>query len=271
MTAQLPRANHANRHASPPTAHRRWLLAIIAALAAHTALGMNLVRVETRTDEAVAEFGVSGDDTPGRVMVIPSGDEGSLANHAGGDYDSLGETVIGISKASTAFAVMSAWYTGTQPAEVTVTFDDGTTVGPVAPGGTASADGITIINYLPGTEFYPWTSTSGDGALWATFRGNLPFGSEGLYTRFGGTSGSAPIVVGTVALMLEIDADLTASDVRQILRQTAIEDANTGTTPNAAWGFGKVDVFEAVQSVVVEIFSDGFESGDTSSWSQTTP
>lgn len=339
---------------------------------------------------------VFGELTPGRVMVIPSGDEGSLANHSGADYDSLGDTVIGISKASTAFAVMSGWYTGSQPAEVTVTFDDGTTVGPVVPGTSASANGVTIINYAPGTEFYPWTSTSGDGALWmgidghattgsfrirgqtagtgrvdlygdvtgpnltpilsmtdhlvsgrlndyastrsaivvadhvirtewididgipraisdegdvgelwlkssdgptrdgreygvdlsapgqnlfasvgassywATFRGNLPFGSDGLYIRFGGTSGSAPIVVGAVALLLEVAPDLTASEVRQILRESAVEDMNTGPLPNLAWGFGKLDVFEAVRSVA-EIFSDSFESGDTSSWSASVP
>lgn len=336
-----------------------------------------------------------GEDTPGRVMVIPSGDEGSLSNHAGADYDSSGETVIGISKASTAFAVMSAWYDGARPAEVTVTFDDGTSVGPVAPGGSASQSGVTILSYTPGTEFYPWSSTSGDGALWigvdghattgtvrilgqvagtghfdlygdvigpnltpitsmtdhlvpgrlndyattasavvagdhvirtewididgvpreiagegdvgelwlkssdgptrdgrthgvdlsapgqnlfapvgasaywTTFRSNLPLDGGGLYIRFGGTSGSAPIVVGAVALMLEVDADLTAGDVRQILRDTAAFDANTGTLPNAAWGFGKLDVYEAVARVA-SIFADGFESGDTTSWSSTT-
>ncbi len=338
---------------------------------------------------------VFGSGTPGRVMVIPSGDEGSLPNHAGADYDETTATVIGISKASAAFAVMSAWYSGSQPAAVTVSFDDGTTVGPVLPGSSASQSGITIFNYLPGTEFYPWTSTSGDGAVWvgvdghattgsfqiqglasgtghvdlygdvtgpnltpilsmtdhlvpgrltdyastssaivvadhvirnqwididgipreildegdpgelwlkssggptrdgtvhgvdvsapgqnlfasvgpdsywATFRFNLPFESDELYTRFGGTSGSAPIVVGATALLLELNPELTTEDVRQILRDTAVEDANTGGLPNADWGFGKLDVFEATRRAV--LFTDGFESGDTSAWSQTVP
>ncbi len=123
---------------------------------------------------------------PSGKEVIPSGDEGSLANHAGGDYNSQSEKVIGISKVSTNFAVMSAWYTGSQPAEVTGTFDDGTIVGPVGPGGSASLDGPT---------------------------------------RAGRTHG-----VGV-----------------------------------SAWGFGKIDVYETVRGVA-EIFSDGFESGDTSVW-----
>ncbi len=72
-------------------------------------------------------------------------------------------------------------------------------------------------------------------------------------------------MVGAVALLLEVDPDLTAGDIRTILRDTAVGDANTGTLPNAAWGFGKLDVFEAVRSAA-EIFSDGFESGSISSW-----
>ncbi len=42
--------------------HRRFrrLTAILATLAAPAVLAMDLVRVETRTDEAVVEFGVSG-------------------------------------------------------------------------------------------------------------------------------------------------------------------------------------------------------------------
>ena len=115
---------------------------------------------------------VFGEHTPGRIMVIPSGDEGSLDNHAAASYDDQGETVIGISKASADFAVMSAWYSGEQPAEVTVTFDDGTSVGPVAQGASDSADGITLIHYAPGTEFYPWLSTSGDAALWMGISGH---------------------------------------------------------------------------------------------------
>lgn len=338
-----------------------------------------------------------GADTPGWVAVMPSGDEGSLPNHAGADFDSAAPTAIGIDKASTGFAAMSGWYSGSVPAEITVTFDDGTVVGPVGPGVTGSASGVTIINYAPGTEFYPWQSTSGDRALWigvdghattgsvriratgsgtaghldlygdvigpnltpitsmtdhlvpgrlndyastesaivvadhvirtewididgiprsildegdvgelwlkssggptrdgrlhgvdlsapgqnlfasmgpdsywSTLPWNLPQGSGGLYVRFGGTSGSAPIVVGAVALMLEADPTLTADQVRTVLRATAVADGNTGTLPNGDWGFGKLDIYEAVRAVAGIIFKDGFESGDTSAWSSAT-
>lgn len=94
---------------------------------------------------------VFGDSTPGRVMVIPSGDEGSLENHAGGDYDNLAETLVGISKASTQFAVMSAWYT--LPAEVT---SPSTTARPSARWGRAPLWRIAASRsstMLPGRSF----------------------------------------------------------------------------------------------------------------------
>jgi len=49
--------------------------------------------------------------------------------------------------------------------------------------------------------------------------------------------------VGTIALMLQYEPNLSALDIPQILRQTARMDEFTGflTNGSAAWGFGKVD------------------------------
>lgn len=314
---------------------------------------------------------VFGLDRPGRVYVSPSGDEGNLPTHAGGDYDSTTQTVVQMTKLSTATSYLSLWYTGSEPAGITITFDDGTVVGPVPPNGFLNQNGIYVIQYAPGSEFYPWQSTSGDRAVWiriighsgggsvriqgttpgtghfdlyhgqlpnvvrfddhlvpgrltdyastlsatvaaahvvrtnyvdidgiprsfsaegdvgelwelssagptrdgrthgvdvsapghncfaayapnsywGTFRFNLINDGGGWYGRGGATSGSAPIVVGAVALMLESRPCLTGELVRTILRQSAASDEHTGSLPNADWGFGKLDVFEAVSAV----------------------
>lgn len=48
---------------------------------------------------------------------------------------------------------------------------------------------------------------------------------ENLYTKqFGGTSGAAPIVAGIAGLMLSVNPELTATEVRQILASTADRD-----------------------------------------------
>ena len=68
-----------------------------------------------------------------------------------------------------------------------------------------------------------------------------------------GTSIAAPHVVGVVALMLERNPGMTAAQVRDILRQTAIRSSEfTGPRSDAelnTWGFGRVDAVAAVQQV----------------------
>jgi subtilisin family serine protease len=115
---------------------------------------------------------VFGLDRPGRVFFSPSGDEGTLPTHAGGEYDASSPTVVAMTKFLNSTAFMSIWYTGSQPAQVTVTFNDGTSVGPVGPGSSINQNGVFIIQYAPGLEFYPWQSTSGDRAVWIRITGH---------------------------------------------------------------------------------------------------
>jgi subtilisin family serine protease len=60
-----------------------------------------------------------------------------------------------------------------------------------------------------------------------------------------GTSMSAPMVTGAVALMLQTDKNLTADRVRRILIDTARHDAQTGPEDSNQWGAGKLDVQKA--------------------------
>lgn len=111
-----------------------------------------------------------GPDTPGRIWVQPAGDEGSLPSHAGGalSADSPLEIPFEIVAPRT---FPTAWVSGETPANITIELDNGVTLGPVRPGGSASGDGITLTNYLPGQSFYPWTSNSGDSAVWMSIDG----------------------------------------------------------------------------------------------------
>jgi len=73
------------------------------------------------------------------------------------------------------------------------------------------------------------------------------------FARFSGTSMSAPATTGVVALMLEVDPTLTPADIRDILRQTARVDQNTGTIPTGGstrWGYGKVNAYQSVIDVL---------------------
>ena len=320
---------------------------------------------------------VFGDDRPGRIFVAPSGDEGCLNNHALATYDSTQDTVIRFNKSKASAVALQAWFTGQVPAKITVAFDDGFVLGPLAsPSFTftsASGGGVQMAQYAPGQQFYPWSSDGPDRALWmtisghkgggelrfratgagtgtvdvygdllgaggtaivtfdqdrltagrlidiasgtsgivagahvaltswvdvngvtqtatnqgltgelwscsaggptrdgrslrvdvtapghnlfaayapkswwATSKGNLVAGGQGLYGRAFATSGAAPLVAGAVALMLEVDPTLTASEARRILRSSARSDAQTGVLPTETWGHGKLDVLRAL-------------------------
>lgn len=69
------------------------------------------------------------------------------------------------------------------------------------------------------------------------------------YAAMEGTSMAAPVVTGTVALMLCANPDLTSEEIKKILRETADNDACTEDIPisgNKYWGWGKVNTMAAV-------------------------
>ncbi|TGV03390.1 S8 family serine peptidase [Flavivirga rizhaonensis] len=58
-----------------------------------------------------------------------------------------------------------------------------------------------------------------------------------------GTSMSAPVVTGIIALWLEARPDLDVNDIKAIFDNTAIQDSFTGTINNNTWGRGKIDAW----------------------------
>ncbi|REJ76787.1 MAG: hypothetical protein DWQ36_24650 [Acidobacteria bacterium] len=96
------------------------------------------------------------------------------------------------------------------------------------------------------------------------------------YTNSSGTSFAAPIVSGIVALMFSLDPGLANVDARQILRDTADKVGGynymwNGSMPGHSFeiGYGRVNAAAALQAL--GLFADGFESGDVSAWSSSTP
>ncbi len=320
-------------------------------------------------------------DGEGRIWVQGVGDEGGQPSHAGGDYTAVADTVIPFDISATGFYQASLWYDGDVPAQVSVSLDNGTFVGPIVEGGVGQQGGVRIFHYSPGFEPGSWASTSGDNAVYidingyvgggeiliralqsgtgrvdayiplasnldftgmlvpgrivdiaathsaivlgayvnktewvdidgiqrffttegavddvwtgssdgptrdgrlgvdlmtpgqnvftsygvnswfATFDFNLVQDGGGFYGRFSAVSGAAPILLGAVALLLELDATLTTNDLRSILQSTAVADAFTGTVPNTQWGYGKLDVMAAAQAVAFQAGIDVDQDG----------
>ncbi len=82
------------------------------------------------------------------------------------------------------------------------------------------------------------------------------------YAYGSGTSFSAPHVAGAIALLLQMDPDLTAGQVKKILNETAKSDQSTGSTPNYTWGYGKLDVISLLRNYLSTAqFSGAVQSG----------
>lgn len=104
--------------------------------------------------------------------------------------------------------------------------------------------GVTVS--APGNSvFTPYAPRS----FSATIRGNL-LTEDRLYGVFSAVSGAAPVVTGIVALLLEADPMLDATEVEDVLQRTARADAFTGAVPNPVWGYGKIDAYAAVSDVL---------------------
>jgi minor extracellular serine protease Vpr len=113
-------------------------------------------------------------------------------------------------------------------------------------------DIISSMNSFSATNFTPVTKT--------TFNGK-----EYEFVRLSGTSMSAPMVAGAVALILEAAPDHSSALVKWLLINTAREDNLTGDLPSEGhvrWGHGKLDVFSAIQLITVNGISTISESKD---------
>ncbi|MHA1909982.1 MAG: S8 family serine peptidase, partial [Candidatus Thorarchaeota archaeon] len=71
----------------------------------------------------------------------------------------------------------------------------------------------------------------------------------GGYRLFSGTSASGPHVAGAAAILLQYNP-LLGDQMNTILTSTARNDTFTGTVPNDIWGFGKMNVSAAYESIL---------------------
>jgi hypothetical protein len=69
---------------------------------------------------------------------------------------------------------------------------------------------------------------------------------HGGYVQFGGTSGALPNVGGAVALLRESAPLLSPDEIKERFQNFSRQDSNTGSVPNADWGFGKLDAYRTI-------------------------
>jgi subtilisin family serine protease len=83
------------------------------------------------------------------------------------------------------------------------------------------------------------------------------------YGMMEGTSMSAPMVTGIIALWLQANPNLNVTDIKTILQNTADTDTFTGTgsaIPNNTWGRGKIDAYDGIQYINQFLNVDTFDT-----------
>ncbi len=95
---------------------------------------------------------------------------------------------------------------------------------------------------------------------------------DGVHVLFQGTSMACPHVAGAVALMLEKDPNLSYTQIKQHLVNTARTDQYTGSVWNNAFGWGKLDAKAAVDAVgggggeIVDLIYDDGDPASGYTW-----
>lgn len=77
----------------------------------------------------------------------------------------------------------------------------------------------------------------------------------GGYSNWTGTSMAAPHVAGVVALMKSVNKNLSNTQIRRILIETAtpLTDNDYNTSPNMAYGYGLVNAYKAVEKAKLSL------------------
>ena len=239
--------------------------------------------VAAKTDNALGVAGIAGGDTgPGtRVLIAGVGNNapnGSVLDDAILYAAEMGAQVVQMSltvgQSSAIDAALAMAYDTFGVISLCASGNGGGgSVGYPSSNPDVMAVGSTNMSDLKSgfSQFGPNLEIAAPGeSIWMT---DLNDG----YGPSSGTSFAAPLASGIVALMLAVDPSLSNDELRQILHDTADkvgpydynwDPSNPGHSQEL--GYGRVNAQAAVEAATLgDLFVDGFESGDTSAWSQT--
>ncbi len=193
-----------------------------------------------------SEGGFSFDLVRGIIYSINQGAQVVNNSWGGGDLDLATVAMAEYAATKNVTLVFSAGNTGfgepQLPAALSLAYPN-----IIAVGATDFSDKVVGFS-----TFGPQVSVVAPGSgIWTTQPG-------GGYRNINGTSFSAPIVTGVIALMLSVNPNLTPIQIRRILEGTADDISGEGFTYKT--GYGRVNAYKAVLAVKNGDFSPGKRS-----------
>lgn len=134
-------------------------------------------------------------------------------------------------------------------------------IGPTVDGRTKpdiAAPGMTIASAVNSFDVSYTPSGSNYASSVATINRN---GRNYYYAEASGTSMSAPMMSGIVALMLQVNPQLNPERIKGIINKTVIKDNFTTQNPDSTrWGAGKVNAYAAVKQAIQTVGLQQFSS-----------
>ncbi|MCI9286137.1 MAG: S8 family serine peptidase [Muribaculaceae bacterium] len=111
---------------------------------------------------------------------------------------------------------------------------------------TVCAPGATVIS--SSNEYFLQAAGAGKDYIQADYTAN---GRHYSWHQCVGTSMATPVVSGAIALWLEADPTLTASEINDIISETSLKDDAVSNTGNPVqWGAGKFDALAGLKEVI---------------------
>ncbi|WP_262502700.1 S8 family peptidase [Polaribacter tangerinus] len=112
---------------------------------------------------------------------------------------------------------------------------------------------VSAISSFDESYTYDTSTPFNSQALYSDIEDGLTDGNQNWhFAASQGTSMSAPVVTGIIALILEANPNLNLNEIKEILNETAARDTNTeNTSPtlNNTWGVGKINAYDAIKSI----------------------
>ena len=109
------------------------------------------------------------------------------------------------------------------------------------------APGYTVISSV--NNYDQSTTVSGKSYLASQVS---KFGDDRKYHwgDMAGTSMAAPVATGTIALWLQANPDLTPTEIRTIMKETATTDKFTHSSNSIQWGAGKLNAYDGLVKIL---------------------
>ncbi len=216
--------------------------------------------IETAFREGRDLDGEEGDDPPlGMVIVFASGNDG-VENRPGFELSTLPQ-VLGVGASTDADRRAAFSNYGPEMDFLAPGADE-------LSGGIATTDNEDLAGGIePGYNFGGYAEDPFTGLFF------IPdLDREGKYTNsFGGTSASCPIAAGVAALILSVNRQLTATDVRIIMEHTCDQinrseaEYNQITSRSLKYGYGRINAYLAVRAAEETLTNGGFSWPDVPS------